>query len=270
MSGSTLSSARTPDVPRELRRLRTGELFRELSAATDPAAEAGLRDLLVILNVGVARTIARRYHHRGLEADDIDQIAFTALVRAVQGFDPGRGNDFLTYAAPTIRGEIKRHFRDHGWTIRVPRRIQETQREIHRADPDVDGRDRCSNARLDDLAALVGRPRRDVSEALKANGCFTPISLDLELGPGDRTTLGDTIADEDDWVSAVEARSVAQLLVRRLDARDQRVVFLRYGHEWTQKAIADELGVTQMQVSRILARIHHHLRAELPATQTAS
>ena len=270
MSGSTLSSARTPDVPRELRRLRTGELFRELSAATDPAAEAGLRDLLVILNVGVARTIARRYHHRGLEADDIDQIAFTALVRAVQGFDPGRGNDFLTYAAPTIRGEINRHFRDHGWTIRVPRRIQETQREILRADPDVDGRDRCSNARLDDLAALVGRPRRDVSEALKANGCFTPISLDLELGPGDRTTLGDTIADEDDWVSAVEARSVAQLLVRRLDARDQRVVFLRYGHEWTQKAIADELGVTQMQVSRILARIHHHLRAELPATQTAS
>ena len=270
MSGSALSSARTPDVPRELRRLRTGELFRELSAATDPAAEAGLRDLLVILNVGVARTIARRYHHRGLEADDIDQIAFTALVRAVQGFDPGRGNDFLTYAAPTIRGEIKRHFRDHGWTIRVPRRIQETQREILRADPDVDGRDRCSNARLDDLAALVGRPRRDVSEALKANGCFTPISLDLELGPGDRTTLGDTIADEDDWVSAVEARSVAQLLVRRLDARDQRVVFLRYGHEWTQKAIADELGVTQMQVSRILARIHHHLRAELPATQTAS
>jgi hypothetical protein len=116
VSGSALSYARSPEVPRELRRLRTVDLFRELSAATDPG-----------------------------------------------------------------------HFRDHGWTIRVPRRIQETQRDISRADPDLDGRDRCSNARLDNVAALVGRPRRDVSDALKARGCFTPISLDLELSPGDRT-----------------------------------------------------------------------------------
>ena len=151
-----------------------------------------------------------------------------ALVRAVQGFDPGRGHDFLAYAIPTIRGEIKRHFRDQGWTIRPPRRVQETQREIHRADPDADGRDRCSNARLDDLAALIGRTRRDVTEALRANGCFTPTSLDMELAPGQRTTLGDSIADDDDWVSAVEARSITQLLLSRLDARDRRVVFLRY------------------------------------------
>jgi RNA polymerase sigma-B factor len=270
VSGSALSYARTPEVPREQRRLRTGELFDELSAVSDPEAQAQLRDQLVMLNVGVARTVARRYHHRGMEADDVDQTAVTALVRAVQGFDPGRGHDFLTYAIPTISGEIKRYFRDHGWTVRVPRRIQETQSEIYRADPDADGRDRCSNARLDDLAALVGRPRRDVSEALGANGCFSPMSLDLVLGPDDRTTLGESIADDDDWVSVVEARSVAQLLVRRLDARDQRVVSLRYVHEWTQTAIAGELGVTQMQVSRILARIHHYLRAELPATQTAS
>jgi RNA polymerase sigma-B factor len=265
--GSALSYARSPDVPRELRRLRTGEVFGELSAATDPETQARLRDQIVLLNVGVARTVARRYHRRGLEDDDVDQTAYMALVSAVQRFDHGRGHDFLTYAVPTIRGEIKRHFRDHGWTIRVPRSIQETQREIRRADPDVDGRDRCSNARLDDLAALVGRPRREVSDALKAQGCFTPISLDLELGSGDRTTLGDSIAADDDWVSVVEARSMTQLLVRRLGARDQRVVYLRYVHEWTQKAIAEELGVTQMQVSRILTRIHQHLRAELPQTE---
>ena len=109
-----------------------------------------------------------------------------------------------------------------------------------------------------------------MTEALRANGCFTPTSLDMELAPGQRTTLGDSIADDDDWVSAVEARSITQLLLSRLEARDQRVVFLRYVQEWTQKSIADDLGVTQMQVSRILARIHHHLRAELPETQTAS
>lgn len=267
MSGTALSYARSPDVPRAMRRRRTGDLFCELSAANDPEAQARLRDQLVLLNVGVARTVARRYHHRGLEADDIDQTAFTALVRAVQGFDPGRGHDFLTYAVPTIRGEIKRHFRDYGWTIRVPRRIQETQRDISRADPDLNGWDRCSNARLDDMAALVGRSRRDVSDALRARGCFAPMSLDVGLGPGDRTTLGDSIVDDDDWISGVEARSITQLLVRRLDARDQRVVFLRYVHECTQKAIAAELGVTQMQVSRILARIHHRLRAELPETE---
>ena len=156
----------------------------ELSAVSDPEAQARLRDQLVMLNVGVARSIARRYHHRGLE--------------------------------------------DH----RVPRRIQETQSHIFRADPDVDGRDRCSNAKLDDLAVL-----------------------------------GESLADEDDWTSVVEARSIAQLIVRRLDARDQRVVSLRYVHEWTQKAIAEELGVSKMQVSRTLARIHHHLRAELHETR---
>ena len=270
MSGAELSYARTPEVPRELRRVRTGELFDQLSEADDAEEQARLRDQLVMLNVGIARTLAWRYHNRGMEADDLDQTAYLALVRAVQGFDPGRGHDFLAYAIPTIRGEIKRHFRDQGWTIRPPRRVQETQREIHRADPDADGRDRCSNARLEELAALIGRTRRDVTEALRANGCFTPTSLDTELAPGQRTTLGDSIADDDDWVSAVEARSITQLLLSRLEARDQRVVFLRYVQEWTQKSIADDLGVTQMQVSRILARIHHHLRAGLPETQTAS
>jgi RNA polymerase sigma-B factor len=270
MSGSALSRSRTPDVSREVRRLRTGQLFEELSAAPDPKAQALLRDHLVLVNVGVARSIARGYHHRGVADDDIDQTAYMALVRAVQGFDPGRGHDFLTYAVPTIRGEIKRHFRDYGWTIRVSRRIQETQRDLGRADPDFNGRERYSNAKLDELAALVGRSRRDVSEALRARGCFTPTSLDLELGPDHRTTLRDSLAADDDWLSIVEARSITQHLLRRLDARDQRVIFLRYVHEWTQQSIADELGVTQMQVSRILARIHQQLRTELTETQAAS
>jgi RNA polymerase sigma-B factor len=270
VSGSAVSYARSPEVPREVRRLRTGELFGQLSAETTPEAQAQLRDQLVLLNVGVARAVARRYHHRGLEDDDIDQTAFIALIGAVQRFNPDRGYDFLTYAVPTIRGEIKRHFRDHGWTIRVPRRIQETQREIDRADPDIDGRERCSNDRLDDLATLLGRSRGDVSEALTARGCFSPSSLDLELNPDSRSTLGGSIAADDDWVSHVDARSVVQPLVRQLAARDQRVLFLRYVKEWTQQSIADELGVTQMQVSRILAKIHRSLRDDLTDAQTAS
>lgn len=268
MSGSVLSYARAPEVPRELRSLRTVQLFDQLSAATAPEAQRQLRDQLVVLNVGVARGVARRYHRRGLEDDDVDQTAYAALVRAVQRFDPDRGSDFLMYAIPSIRGEIKRHFRDYGWTIRVPRRIQETQGEIDRADPDIDGRERCSNARLDDLARLVGRPRGDVIEALSARGCFAPSSLDLELGSDSSISVGDSIAADDDWVSLVEARSIVQPLVRQLGARDQRVVYLRYVEEWTQQSIADELGVTQMQVSRILAKIHSSLLAEITETKT--
>ena len=268
MSGAALSYARAPEVPREARSLRTVQLFGQLATEASPEAQRQLRDQIVELNVGVARGVARRYHRRGLENDDVDQTAFTALVRAVQKFDPDRGCDFLTYAIPSIRGEIKRHFRDYGWTIRVPRRIQETQGEIDRADPDIDGRERCSNDRLDALARLVGRPRGDVSEALSARGCFAPSSLDLELGTDGSMTMAGSLAADDDWVSLVEARAIVQPLVRQLGARDQRVVYLRYIEEWTQQSIADELGVTQMQVSRILARIHSSLRAEITESRT--
>jgi RNA polymerase sigma-B factor len=269
VSRSAISYARMPDIPREERRLRTGELFGQLCAETTPETQAQLRDHLVLLNVGVARTIARRYHHRGLEDDDIDQTAFIALIGAVKRFDPDKGYDFLTYAVPTIRGEIKRHFRDTGWTIRVPRPIQETQREIDRANPDIDRRERRSKARLDELATLLGMSRADVSDALTARGSFSPSSLDLELNPGSPSTLGGNFA-ADDEVSAVEARFIVQPLVRQLAARDQRVLFLRYVEEWTQKSIANELGVTQMQVSRILARIHRRLRDDLIDTEAAS
>ena len=267
MSSSALSLARAPELPHQLRSLRTVQLFGQLSAATAPEERQRLRDQLVELNVAVARGVARRYHRRGLEEDDVDQTAYAALVRAVQRFDPDRGSDFLTFAIPSIRGEIMRHFRDYGWTIRVPRRIQETQGEIDRAEPGIDGRDPWSNERLDDLARLLGRHRDDVSEALSARGCFAPSSLDRQLGPDTSLTLGGSLAAEEDWISPVEARSILQPLVRRLGARDQRVVYLRYVEEWTQQAIADELGVTQMQVSRILARILLGLRAEISESE---
>jgi RNA polymerase sigma-B factor len=254
VSDSAPSDARTPDVPREERRLRTVELFGQLSTEATPEGQTQLREQLVLLHVGVARTIAGRYHHRGLEDDDIDQAALIALIGAVRKFTPDRGHDFLTFAIPTICGEIKRHFRDHGSTIRVPRRIQETQREIRRADSHINGWDRCGNARLDELATLLGRARVDESEALR---------------PGTPNTVV-SIASDDDWVSFVETRLAVQSLVRQLAARDQRVVFLPYVEEWTQRSIADELGVTQMQVSRILVRIHRMLRADLIAVQKPS
>jgi RNA polymerase sigma-B factor len=257
-------------MPRELRRLRTEELFGRLSAGPAPAASDQLRDQLVLLNVGVASGVARRYHHRGLENDDIDQTAMIALVRAVRRFDPDQGHDFLSYAIPTIRGEILRHFRDQGWMIRVPRRIQELQTEIRRADPDVDGRERCSNARLDELASLLGRPRREVTEALTARGCFSPTSLDVEPDSDNPATIGDGIGVDDDWLTRLETRNVLLPLLGQLSGRDQRVLFLRYVEEWTQIAIADELGITQMRVSRILARIHRTLRDELTPFRTAS
>jgi RNA polymerase sigma-B factor len=262
--------ARIPGVTHEVRQLRTTDLFARLSAGATPEAQAGLRDQLVLLNVGVACGIARRYRHRGLEDDDLDQTAVAALIRAVQGFDPGLGNDFLTYAVPSIRGEILRSFRDQGWMIRVPRRIQETQSDIGRVDPDINGRERCSDAHLDELATRLGRPRRDVSEALTARGCFSPSSLDLVLDPDNPSTLGDNVPSEDDWLSRLETRDLLHPLLRRLPEREQRLLFLRYVKEWTQISIAEDLGITQMRVSRILARIHRSLREELAAAQTVA
>jgi RNA polymerase sigma-B factor len=251
------------DPSREMRRRLTAELFAELAQTSQPRAQERLRERLVLTNTGVARNVARHYRDRGLDSEDVDQTAYVALIRAVQKFDPTLGHDFLSYAVPTIRGEIKRHFRDHGWTIRVPRRIQETQGAIDRADPDVDGNERCSNARISALAQQVGMPEEDVADALAARGCFAPTSLDELVNANSSATRADGLADDHNWVAPVEARVLLKPLVGRLSPRDQRTVYLRYVEEHTQQTIADELGVTQMQVSRILARIHSQLRDAL-------
>ncbi len=250
-------SPETPD-----RSARTAELFDELRAAPDDPTARQLRDAVVELNLCVARSLAHRYRDRGLDVEDLEQVAYLALVKAVHRFDPGAGHDFLSYAVPTIRGELRRHFRDIGWVIRPPRRIQELQGRV--ADVQMELASHLGRApRAGELAEVLDENRSDIEEALGAEGCFVPASLDRPVGESGTTSVGDLLHSENDEQGRAEARIVLAPVVRRLAERDRRILRLRYFEDRTQREIGEDIGVTQMQVSRLLSRILGDLRDAL-------
>jgi RNA polymerase sigma-B factor len=258
-------------VPENDRRRRTEEALVEAATAS-PDRRRALLDEVVEINMGVARSVASRYFRRGIDQDDILQVAYVALTRAARDFDAGRHRDFLAYAVPTMRGEIKKHFRDHGWTVRPPRRIQEMQQRISACESELVhalGR----SPRPSEIADHLGADVDDVVEALGSDGCFTPSSLDRPVAGQDGSTavsLADLLGDLDPDQPAAEARATLAPVVRRLKERDRRILFLRFFEDRTQQEIADELGVTQMQVSRLITRIMRDLRRDLGAEPIAS
>jgi RNA polymerase sigma-B factor len=256
------STAAQPDPDR---RAMTAQLLAELHGTEDEVDREVLRAEVVVLNMGVARAIAHRYRQRGLAEDDLVQAAYVGLVKAVNGFDPAHERDFMSYAVPTISGEVKRYFRDFGWAVRPPRRVQELQGSIARVSGELTqqlGR----SPKPSEVAEHLGVDVEDVIEALAADGAFTPASLDVPVGIDGAATLGDLMPAQDaaDFTSA-EARVVLGPAVRRLGARDRRILELRFFAGWTQEQIARDIGVTQMQVSRLLSRILKELREELTA-----
>lgn len=255
------------------RRDHTASALAALAATTTAARQADLRDHLVRVNMGVARSIASRYANRGIDEEDLLQVAYLALTRAARDYDTSRDDDFLAYAVPTMRGEVKKYFRDHGWSVRPPRRVQETQALLHRAEGELTqqiGRTPTTA----EIAAHLDATVRDVVEALAADGCFAPTSLDKPLGGreagGDSVSLGDLLAGADTEHTAAEARVALGPLVRRLSDRDRRILYLRFFEERTQQEIADDIGVTQMQVSRLLGKILSGLRRDLTGLRQAS
>ena len=244
------------------RAARTDELLDELRAAPDALTARQLRDAVVELNLCVARSLAHRYRDRGLDIEDLEQVAYLALVKAAHRFDPDAGHDFLSYAVPTIRGELRRHFRDVGWVVRPPRRIQELQGRIADVHVDLTGR-LGRSPRAGDLADELDERRSDVEEALGAEGCFVPASLDRPVGGNGTASVGDLLCGEDDEQRRAEARIVLGPAVQRLADRDRRILQLRYFEDRTQREIGEAIGVTQMQVSRLLSRILDDLRASL-------
>ena len=260
-----MDSARTNpyrDISRDQRRRLTASLLRQ-AAEGDEAERGKLLDEVVLVNLGVAHSIAARYSSRGVARDDLEQVASAALVRAVQNFDLGRERDLLSYAVPSIRGELRRHFRDQGWTVRPPRRIQELQSQVvaerDRISQSVEGDVRATTA---EIAGRLDVPESDVEEALAAEGCFTPASLDARVGKEGDASLGDLLSDPDveETEEAAEARVMLQPVVRDLPARDRKLLKMRFFDDLTQQEIADEIGVTQTQVSRLLGRILSDLR----------
>jgi RNA polymerase sigma-B factor len=260
-------SVRTTPTPsparseRHLRSLRTAEILERL-----PAANGHLRrdllDALVEANLSVAHAVAARYRNRGIPAEDLSQVAAVALVHAAHRFDPAAGSDFLSYAVPCIRGEVCRYFRDHGWMVRPPRRVQELQHEIALVEAPLAttlGRP----PRSEELAVELGEALTDIEEALTANGCFTPTSLDQRASDEASIGIGESFGVDELGYRGVEARVALGPAVGRLNDRERRVLAMRYFQDHTQQEIADEIGVTQMQVSRLLSSILRKLRRYL-------
>lgn len=244
----------------EDRRTATARLFEQAAGATAEEKRA-LQDEIVQLNMVVASDCARRYRGRGIATDDLDQVAYLGLVKAVQGFDLERGHEFLSFAVPTIRGELRRHFRDHGWALRPPRSIQELQTRILAAEGELT-QELGRSPRPTDLARHLEVDLEHVLDALAANGCFAPASLDAPVPEGE-AALGDRLGGMDAAFDSAEARVTLTAVLRGLTARERRILELRFFGGFTQAEIGADIGVTQMQVSRLLNRILGRLRERL-------
>lgn len=245
---------------------QTADLLRRVAEEGRPEVRRDLLERVVLLNMGVARSVARRYRSKGIASEDLDQVAYVALVRAADKFDPSLDKDFLTYAIPSIRGEIKKHFRDSGWVVRPPRRIQELQPQVVAAGQELThllGR----SPRPSEVAAHIGVDVEEVIEALAMDGCFQPTSLDVPVGDGGSSVLGDLLEGADTGLRASEARMLLAPVLRQLGERDRRILYLRFFEGQTQREIGRELGVTQMQVSRLLTRICQTLRQQLAESE---
>ena len=240
---------------------RTDAIVSDLRGVSREAETHELTRQLIETNAAVARSMASRYRNRGIDLDDLEQVALLGLTKAAQRFDPAAGHDFLSFAVPTIRGELRRHFRDSGWMVRPPRRVQDLQTRIAGAQEELESQ-LGRSPRPSEVAGHLGEDTSDVVEALAADGCFTPTSLDARVADGS-SSLGDLLGEDDRALAQAEAKVMLDPLMRALSARDRRIVRLRYFQERTQQEIADTVGLTQAQVSRVLTRILADLRSGL-------
>jgi RNA polymerase sigma-B factor len=237
-------------------------LLTQAASETDPVERKRLQDEVVVMHMGLARAIAARYRGRGIADEDLVQAATMALLKAARKFDPDNGAEFLTYAVVTMKGEVKRQFRDFGWMVRPPRPIQKLQADVAHAEAELTqtlGR----SPRVREVAEHLDVSEDAVLEALSADGCYTPTSLDLPVGENGNGVLGDTLQHEDSALDGAEARIMLMPVVKALPERDRQVLYLRFFKQQTQSQIAEEIGVTQMQVSRILSRVLGQLRGQL-------
>jgi RNA polymerase sigma-B factor len=239
-------------------------LFARLHDETsDPAEREAAREGLVHLHLPLVEHCARRFRNRGEPFEDLVQVGTIGLLKSVDRFDVDRGVEFSTYATPTILGEIKRHFRDKGWAIRVPRRLQELRMQIGTASAELtQSLGRSPTPR--ELADAIGCSVEEILEGLESSNAYSTLSLDAgegsEDGPG---SMLDSIGVDDLNLEHVEVRESLKPLLDQLDPREKRILLLRFFKNMTQSQIAEEIGVSQMHVSRLLSRTLEQLRTSL-------
>ena len=241
---------------------RTTALFASMRSTENPEEAAALRSELVELHLPLAEYLARRFGNRGEPHEDLVQVATIGLIKAIDRFDLERQVAFSTYATPTIVGEIKRHFRDRGWTIRVPRRLQEIQAVINQAVSDL-GQELGRSPTVSELATRVGMSEEEILEGLESANAYSPLSLDAPDPSGEVGAVIEQLGDYDDALDAVVDRETVKPLLDQLDARSKRILLLGFFRNMTQSQIAEELGISQMHVSRLLSQTLAKLREGL-------
>ena len=249
-----------------LRSQATREYFLRATATADPIAKARILGTIINVNMPVADRLARRYSGRGVATEDLIQVARLGLVQAVRRFEPRAESEFLSFAIPTMLGELKRHFRDRGWSVRPTRRIQELQPRVLAAASDLTQEFARTPTRTE-IADYLDVDASAVVEAQIAVSCFGAASLDRLVVKDSRGTVtwADFPGHEDPALEWAEFRLTLAPLFRRLSDRDRLVLHLRLVDDLTQKQIGNIVGITQTQVSRILTRIMRLARDELAA-----
>jgi RNA polymerase sigma-B factor len=265
----TTSPPQSPGMGVGVDRDRTRELFARLTAlSADSPERQPVRDALVEQHLPLVEHLARRFRNRGEPYDDLVQVATIGLIKSVDRFDPERGVEFSTYATPTIVGEIKRHFRDKGWAVRVPRRLQELRLSLTAATSELSQRNGRSPT-VAELAAHLRLSEEEVLEGLESANAYSTLSLDAgdQGGEEEGVAVVDTLGVEDEGLEGVEYRESLKPLLEQLPSREKKILMLRFFRNMTQSEIAHEVGISQMHVSRLLARTLAQLREGLLTDQ---
>ena len=230
---------------------KTHELFRRYKEEGDVEA----REKLVMSHMNLVRFLANKFKNRGEPLDDLIQVGYLGLLKAIDRFDPSRGLEFTTYATPTIMGEIKSHFRDKGWSVRVPRRLQELSAKVNQA-TDVLTTELQRSPKIEEIAEYLDASVDEVLEAMESSSAYSSVPLE---GTGnndndDAPSVLDRYATEDSALNFTDDRLIIQEALKGFSPREREVIDLRFLQGMTQIEIAEQLGISQVQVSRLLRR----------------
>ena len=243
----------------EARDSAAAELFRRLSDTEDPESREEAVGQLAHLHLDLAEALARRYRGRGEDYEELRQAACVGLMKAVRGYTLDHGTPFAAYAVPTITGELKRHFRDRCWTIRPTRRVQELHAELSTVTERL-VQELGHEPSRQELAAALKEDPWTLDQALSVGSCYTPRSLDASLDTDGQTAYHSLMGVAEGGYEQIETHMALSRLVRELPDRDRQLLGMRFYEDLTQREIAERIGVTQMQVSRLLSKIFAKLR----------
>ncbi len=230
---------------------RTRELFRLYKEEGDEEA----REQLIVSHMNLVGFLASKFKNRGEPLDDLIQVGNVALIKAIDRFDPSRGLEFTTFATPTILGEIKRHFRDKGWSVRVPRRLQELSAKVVQATDELT-KELQRSPTTEEVAERLGTTVDEVLEAMESSSAYSPVPL--ETGPADdddAPAVIDHIGAEDEQLNVVDDRMILEESIKDFSPMERQIIEMRFGEGLTQVEIAERLGISQVQVSRLLRKI---------------